>query len=207
MVVTPLAHSPFFRPLTSEELAAAAPPLLKDLTAPLVLFVGSRAHYKNFLMLFTALAEWPESDNPPHLLALGPEWTREEQSVLRFSPARHRFHQIVDPDDAVLRYWYNRAGVFVFPSLAEGFGIPLLEALACGCPAAVSDLPVFREVAGDAALYFDPEDPASIRSALRQSLSDGRASPRAAAGLAIAQNYSWDFTARTIYEQIKYVVS
>lgn len=204
MVVTPLAHSPFFRPLQPDELAAAAPPLLNDLTAPLVLFVGSRAHYKNFLMLFSALVEWPESENPPHLLALGPEWSKEEQSMLRFSPARARFHNIIDPDDATLRYWYNRATVFIYPSLAEGFGIPLLEALACGCPSVVSDLPVFHEVAGDAALYFDPEDPTSIRSALRQSLSEGRPSPRTAAGLVRAQAYSWDATARAIYDHISH---
>ena len=60
---------------------------------------------------------------------------------------------------------YRRASALVFPSLYEGFGQPVLEALACACPVACSDLPPLREVAGDSAVYFDPLDPESIASA------------------------------------------
>src|SRR5215213_8016876 len=60
---------------------------------------------------------------------------------------------------------YRRASALVFPSLYEGFGQPPLEAMACGCPVACSDLPPLREVCGDAAVYFDPEDPEAIAAA------------------------------------------
>ena len=82
---------------------------------------------------------------------------------------------------------YRRAAALVFPSLYEGFGQPALEALACACPAAVSDLPPLREVCGDAAVYFDPTDPESIAAGVRETLARG-----GAAGPARAAPFTWD---------------
>ncbi|MGE5426185.1 MAG: glycosyltransferase family 4 protein [Bacillota bacterium] len=86
---------------------------------------------------------------------------------------------------------------FVFPTLHEGFGIPVLQALASGVPAVLSDLPVLREVAGEAALFFDPRDRASIASALARIAQDGslRESLREL-GLARAREFSWEKSAR-----------
>ena len=74
-------------------------------------------------------------------------------------------------DDELVRL-YNQAACFVFPSLYEGFGLPPLEAMACGCPVLVSDIPVEREVCGDAALYFNPLDPHDILHTITQYLND-----------------------------------
>jgi glycosyltransferase involved in cell wall biosynthesis len=86
---------------------------------------------------------------------------------------------------------YRRAGALVFPSLYEGFGQPPLEAMACACAVAVSDLPPLREVCGDAAVYFDPLDPSEIARAALEALGRGGDSgPTRAAG------FTWEECAR-----------
>jgi glycosyltransferase involved in cell wall biosynthesis len=88
----------------------------------------------------------------------------------------------------------QRASALVFPSLYEGFGLPPLEAMACGCPVASSNAGALPEVVGDAALLFDPQNPAAIAAAVLDLLADP--APWAARGLARAQLFSWDATAR-----------
>jgi glycosyltransferase involved in cell wall biosynthesis len=89
----------------------------------------------------------------------------------------------------------QRASALVFPSLYEGFGLPPLEAMACGCPVASSNSGALPEVVGDAALLFDPLDPDAIAAAILDLLADP--SPWRERGLARAQLFSWDETARS----------
>jgi glycosyltransferase involved in cell wall biosynthesis len=96
-------------------------------------------------------------------------------------------------DDELLTL-YRTASALVFPSLYEGFGLPPLEAMACGCPVAVSNATSLPEVCGDAAEYFDPASPEDMAGAIRAVLdAPGRYVER---GLARAQQFSWDATAR-----------
>jgi glycosyltransferase involved in cell wall biosynthesis len=88
----------------------------------------------------------------------------------------------------------QRASALVFPSLYEGFGLPPLEAMACGCPVASSNAAALPEVVGDAARLFDPHDPAAIADAVRDVLADPQ--PWIERGLAHAAGFSWDDTAR-----------
>ena len=91
---------------------------------------------------------------------------------------------------------FATATAFVFPSRYEGFGIPVLEAMTAALPLACSDIPVLREIAGDAARYFDPEDPASICRALSEILDDRALRERIrAAGPKRAHSFSWDANA------------
>ena len=89
----------------------------------------------------------------------------------------------------------QRASALVFPSLYEGFGLPPLEAMACGCPVASSNSGALPEVVGDAALLFDPLDPHEIAAAILDLLADP--APWRERGLARAQLFSWDETARS----------
>jgi len=95
---------------------------------------------------------------------------------------------------------YANAAAFVFPSRYEGFGIPILEAFGCGCPALVADASCFPEIAGDAALYFHPDDRDSLRGALEKVLGDpALAASLRAKGRARAAQFTWKSTADQTY--------
>jgi glycosyltransferase involved in cell wall biosynthesis len=96
---------------------------------------------------------------------------------------------------------YRRAAALVFPSLYEGFGLPPVEAMACGCPVACSDAGSLPEVVGDAAVLFDPRDPEAIASSIAEALD--RSEELSTLGLARAARFTWDATARAhdgVYE-------
>ena len=96
---------------------------------------------------------------------------------------------------------YRRASALVFPSLYEGFGLPPIEAMACGCPVAASDAGSLPEVVGNAAVLFDPREPESIAAGISEALD--RADELRGRGLARAAGFTWDATARAhdrVYE-------
>src|SRR6188508_3307703 len=96
---------------------------------------------------------------------------------------------------------YRRASALVFPSLYEGFGLPPVEAMACGCPVAASNAGSLPEVVGDAAVLFDPHDPQGIAAGIDEALD--RAGELASRGIERAERFTWDATARAhdrVYE-------
>jgi glycosyltransferase involved in cell wall biosynthesis len=108
----------------------------------------------------------------------------------------HRVILKTNVDDETLCYLYNQALAFVYPSLYEGFGIPLLEAMKSGCLILASDIPTTREVSGDIPIYFDPVDVGDIVRTLNQLISQDHQDQRVQAGIARAEKYSWDDSAR-----------
>jgi glycosyltransferase involved in cell wall biosynthesis len=90
---------------------------------------------------------------------------------------------------------YQTASAVVFPSLYEGFGLPVLEAMACGCPVAASNTTSLPEICGDAAILFDPYSPAAIAEAVLRVLQDP--APHVDRGIARARMFNWDQTARS----------
>jgi glycosyltransferase involved in cell wall biosynthesis len=102
---------------------------------------------------------------------------------------------------AELASLYRRAACLVFPSLYEGFGLPPLEAMACGCPVAASNVAAIPEVCGDAAVLFDPNDPESIANAVLEA--DSRSEELRAKGLARVAAFTWESSARAHDEVYK----
>ena len=176
----------------------AAPREIDTGGRPLLLTAAAKRPHKNLLALLEALALLPPEGRP--LLVLpGYPTPHEEELKAR---AEHlgvcgdvRFLGWVD--DAEMEGLYAAAEAFVFPSLAEGFGLPVLEAMARGVAVACSNRPPLTEVAGDAALLFDPTSPRAIADAVGRMLRDEDLRQRLrAAGPVRAARFTWSETAR-----------
>jgi len=134
------------------------------------------------------------------MVVIGSEWSLDEMESLRQLDIYDQVLLVNNVDDETLCYLYNTAVAFVYPSLYEGFGIPLLEAMACGCPVVASRIPSTIEVAGDCPAYFDPLETESLVSALDKVLLEGTDSERSLAGLERVKAFSWERTAEQTLE-------
>jgi glycosyltransferase involved in cell wall biosynthesis len=164
-----------------------------------LLFVSTLEPRKNVLNLLAAFALAAAEGYPGDLVLVG-RWgwrTEAVQEALARSPVRGRIHHLDYLDRPVLASVMRHAEALLFPSLLEGFGLPVVEAMACGIPVIVSRATSLPEVAGDAALYVDPSSPADIAAAVRRLAGDPMlAASLAAAGRMRAARFSWDETAR-----------
>ncbi len=165
----------------------------KFLPPEYILFVGARTNYKNFQRFLRAVAPILHEDKHLKIIcAGGGKFTVDENRLSEQLCLAGRILQYSAPD-TMLWSLYKNARVFVFPSLYEGFGIPVIEAFACGCPIAVSNTSSLPEIAGDAACYFDPLDESSIRSAVAQVIHDEDLRARLVQkGLERVRDFSWN---------------
>ena len=160
--------------------------------APIVLTVSAKRPHKNLERLLEAIA-LVDAKPQPLLVAPGYETVFEPELRKR---AGDRVRFLGWADDEVLEGLYRAATCFVFPSLAEGFGLPVLEAMVRGAPVACSRIGPLEEVAGEAALYFDPEDTKDMARAIESLLTDGDLGQRLAeAGRRRAKEFTWSRTA------------
>ncbi|MBI4607399.1 MAG: glycosyltransferase family 4 protein [Candidatus Rokubacteria bacterium] len=201
--VIPEAPAPAFRPRSAGEVA----PVLDryGLAAKgYLLFVGSLEPRKNLLTLLRAYETlYERDDNPPALvLAGGPGWrNRELLARLRASPCAASIRRVGYLDDEEIPMLTSGAACVVYPSLYEGFGLPPLEAMACGVPVVGSDIPALREVVGEAALLVDPRSSAELAQAIDRVLGDRDLRARLGAlGLERARAFSWELTAQRTVE-------
>jgi len=192
--VIPVACSNVFRRLDQSDDATHLPT-----TEPFLLYVGIRAPYKNFEGLIHAYSTWSRRREVA-LVVVGGAWSADERQRLAKLGIQEHVHLLTGVDDEALCRLYNQATAFVYPSLYEGFGIPLLEAMACGCPIVASRIPSTIEVAGECPTYFEPDDMESLLPAFDRAMSEGRDSDRVRVGLKHVKDYSWDETARQTLE-------
>jgi len=137
-----------------------------------ILFVGNRTWYKNFNLFFKSII--PLLHEIPDLKLIcagGGRFTQDETDEIAKNSLNKKVLQY-DVSDAELYYLYSSAVCFVFPSLYEGFGIPVLEAFSNDCPAILSNKSSLPEIGGNGALYFDPESEDSIRQCVLKVLND-----------------------------------
>ena len=192
--VTPLGVDPRFRRPCGEELVAFRQ--RNGLTRPFVLAVGTREPRKNLPALIRAFAAIA-GDVPHELIhAGGAGWlTGEIDRAIRETAIGDRIRFVDFVPHAELPRWYSAADCFVMPSLYEGFGLPLLEAMACGTPCLASDRSSLPEVGGDAAMY-SAADADSIAAALGTLLHDAELRHRLhEAGPPRAASFTWQRTA------------
>ncbi len=169
-----------------------------------VLYVGRRDFYKNFDCLIRSLAPLLKKDKDFYLICAGgaPLKDNEVKQLKTFDVENKVLYY--DIDDNRLVQLYSHAQAFIFPSLYEGFGIPILEAFACGCPVLLNDIAVFHEVAEDAAIYFKADNEESTREAVLNIINDDQLKCRLKkdGGRRLAC-FSWEKTAESTYEVYK----
>lgn len=172
-----------------------------------ILYVGSRSHYKNYELFLRAIAPLLKKNRELKLLlGGGNEIKKSEEEILSELNIKSQVVYIKITSDNQLAYLYKNAICFVYPSLYEGFGIPILEAFSCGCPVVLSNTSSFPEVAGNAGLYFDPYSESSIRNSVEKILENkDLRNDLIKKGYERAKLFSWDITAektRKVYESI-----
>ena len=168
-----------------------------------IIYMGSFMPYKNVETMVAGMAGLP--GYTLHLLSrITPERRGELERIVP-PGANVVFHNGVSDDeyDALLR----KATALVSLSRAEGYGLPLVEAMAVGTPVVASDIPIFREVGADAAMYVDPESPEQFAAAVSQLRDDAHWQEMSRRSIARAQEFSWDESARQLVDAAHEVVA
>lgn len=193
-----------FSPISGGDLSA---PTTVALDRPFLLYVGDRKKYKNFEGLLRAYATSSWLSKEFRLVCFGGgAFDVDELRAMKKYGVSEESVVYAGCSDAVLFALYRQATAYVCPSKYEGFGIPLLEAMHSGCPVACSNTSSLPEVAGAAALYFDPFDSESIREVLESlAESDSKRAELTLLGRRRAALFSWDKCAAetmTLYRRI-----
>ncbi len=167
---------------------------------PYVLSVGTIQPRKNYARLIQAFAQLSEQPDLQLLIGGGKGWLYQD---IFAAADKHsdRVRILGFVDDADLPALYRNATLFAFPSLCEGFGLPVLEAMACGVPVVTSSVSSLPEVAGDAALLIDPLDTGALAQALARASQDADLrQDMVTRGLAQAAKFTWERAARQLLD-------
>ncbi len=191
-----------FHPLPADEVAQFR--CERALPDRFILFLGTLEPRKNVRTLVQAYGQWrkAEPDIPKLVVAGGKGWYYDQ--IFAEVEALGLAGEVIFPGyvrQEELPLWYNAADLFVYPSRFEGFGLPVLEAMACGTPVVTTNVSSLPEVAGDAALLTPPDDETQLIEAMRRVLSDrALRQEMMAKGQAHAATFTWERTARQTVE-------
>ena len=179
---------------------------IKLLDKPYILYVGSERPRKNLDRMFEAFAKLKGEFPELKLVKVGIsgrslKYRRNTMRKLGSLGITRDVIFIDYPSELDLAYYYSSANLFAYPSLYEGFGLPPLEAMACGCPVITSNTSSLPEVVGEAGIMFNPYDTDSLTQAMRQVLTDDRLrEDMVRKGLEQAKRFSWEKAAMQTLE-------
>lgn len=206
--VTPLGYDTTrFRPLPAEQIEKFKRD--KGLADQFWLFLGTLEPRKNLVMLLEAYASLAPHERLPLVLAGGKGWDYAPIfAAIETYGLEGEVHLPGFIPDEDMPLWYNSASVFVYPSVFEGFGLPVLEAMACGTPVITSDVSSLPEVAQESGLCLPPHDPTVWTQALRHNAHDTEWREHARrAGLQSAARYRWETTAQQTIDSYRRALS
>lgn len=171
-----------------------------------ILYVGERQRYKNYDRLLNVFIRLQAKNNELRLVCTGKPFKEREMEELR-KRGVSSFVSYVNANDDELGQLYRDACLFVYPSLYEGFGIPILEAYSNDCPVVLSNTSCFPEVAGSAGEYFNPESEDEMENAIWRVLSnDNRRKELIQEGKERVKLFTWEETARKTQETYQRVL-
>jgi glycosyltransferase involved in cell wall biosynthesis len=177
---------------------------------PYLLCIGNMRPYKNIDILINAFSQLVSEGFKDVSLVLAGKASNEDmlkkQNIVSSLSLGDKVILIRNVNEEDLAALMGGASIFIFPSKNEGFGLPLLEAMATGAPSIASDIEVFRELCGDSVLYFQPHDASELKEKIIELLSsNGRKKQISSFGVTNAKNYSWGSTAiktMSMYEEL-----
>ncbi|MFL9831035.1 glycosyltransferase family 1 protein [Flavobacterium sp. ST-87] len=178
-----------------------------DLPDNYILFVGSRDNYKNFYFLVEAIKDLLIKDSTLKLIcAGGGKFKEEEIEFIKSIGLQEKVEQRYFEEEQ-LGLFYKNAKCFVFPSMYEGFGIPVLESMACGCPIVLSNTSSFPEVAGNAGIYFEVNNKEDLKSKIEKVLDDEKYRDfYIRKGFEQAKQFNWDVASFQCLELYKKII-
>lgn len=194
------AASTFFSPIEKSLI-----PQKYKINYPYILFVGKRKFNKNFNELIRTYSKW-RKNKEIFLLVVGQKWDSYEMEMLNNLNINNKVVLIEDADDEKLMFLYNQALLLVYPSLCEGFGIPILESMSCACPIVASKIPTTIEIASEIPFYFTPGNLEEFENALNLGLESSLREEKINLGNQWVKKYTWDNSALQHYNLYKQLI-
>ena len=203
----PNGVEPIFRPLPREEIRSFRHQQRISATTTCILNVGSNHPRKNIGNILQALVILKEKDLPIQFWKVGADFTVEQKEFIKTHHLNSNIKYLGQPDKSTLCQIYNAADLLLAPSLYEGFGITLLEAMACGTPVITGNVSAMPEVVGDAGILVDPRNSEEIAGEIlrfcHNSLNYNELIEK---GLARAKLFTWENTAEEVAKVYSHII-